>query len=235
MATLLLPIQPPLQPRLPTIEGNVDYQTLRAQLLRIDELLIDTGIEERFISQSFEQWMGKVKFKNISVKAQRKVQIHARRALRCNITRTLMMEDYRDFSIRLADSPLFQQFCGLAELGRVQVPAKSTLQRYSQWTDVDLVRDLTHQLTQEGHLNWEKLGLKDPLDLESAFLDCTCVKANIHYPVDWVLLRDATRTLMKRVILIRAQGLRHRMEPPEEFMRGMNTLCIQMTHARGEN
>ena len=235
MATLLIPIQQPLQPRLPTIEGNVDYRTLRDQLVRIDELLIDTGIEERFISQSFEQWMGKVKFKNISAKAQRKVQIHARRALRCNITRTLMMEDYRDFSIRLADSPLFQQFCGLAELGRVQVPAKSTLQRYSQWTDVDLVRDLTHQLTQEGHFNWEKLGLKDPLDLESAFLDCTCVKANIHYPVDWVLLRDATRTLMKRVILIRAQGLCHRMEPPEEFMRRMNTLCIQMTHARGEN
>jgi hypothetical protein len=30
--------------------------------------------------------------------------------------------------------------------------------------------------------------------------------ANIHYPVDWVLLRDATQTLMKAVSLIRAKA-----------------------------
>src|SRR2546425_8867448 len=37
-------------------------------------------------------------------KAQRKIQIHARRALRCNLVRTLIMEDFRGFAIRLADS-----------------------------------------------------------------------------------------------------------------------------------
>ena len=234
MSTLLLPIQQALQPQLPTIEGNVDYGRLRDQLFRIDELLIHSGVEDQFITESCGEWIAQLKFKNVPVKAQRKFQIHARRALRCNIARTLMMEDYRDFSIRLADSPLFQQFCGLTELGRIQVPAKSTLHRYSQWTEVEGVGNLINQLTQEGHLNPVKLGLKDPLDLESAFLDCTCVKANIHYPVDWVLLRDATRTLMKRVILIRARGLHQRMEAPEEFIRRMNGLCIQMTHARGE-
>ena len=67
--------------------------------------------------------------------------------------------------------------------------------------------------------------------MESAFLDSTCLKANIHYPVDWVLLRDATRTLMKAVRLIRDQGLKHRMEEPESFLTRINTLCIQMTHA----
>jgi hypothetical protein len=55
--------------------------------------------------------------------------------LRCNIVRTLLLEDFRGLAVRLADSPLFQHFCGLAELDRVQVPSKSTLQRYSQWTD----------------------------------------------------------------------------------------------------
>jgi len=36
---------------------------------------------------------------------------------------------------------------------------------------------------------------------------------------------------MKAVRLIRDQGLKHRMEEPESFLRRINTLCIQMTHA----
>ena len=125
MSILLLPIQQALQPQLPTIEGNVDYHQLRDQLFRIDELLINSGLEDQFITKSLEEWIAGLKFKKISAKAQCKFQIHARRAVRCNIARTLMMDDYRDFSVRLADSPLFQWFCGLAELGRIQVPAKS--------------------------------------------------------------------------------------------------------------
>ena len=61
-------------------------------------------------------------------------------------------------------------------------------------------------------------------------MDTTCVRANIHYPVDWVLLRDATRTLMKALTLIRAQGLHHRMEEPAVFIRRMNILAMEMTH-----
>jgi len=54
----------------------------------------------------------------------------------------------------------------------------------------------------------------------------------VHLPVDWVLLRDATRTLMKALVLIRRQGLKGRMEPPAEFLRRINRLSIQMTHSR---
>jgi transposase, IS5 family len=230
MPAPLLLIQQPLQPPLPTIEGNVDYQRLRHQLLRIDQLLIQSGIEEQFITATFDDWKVRCKFKHIPAKAQRQIQIHARRALRCNIVRTLLMEDFRGLAIRLADSPLFQHFCGLSELDRVQVPSKSTLQRYSQWTDEAAVRSLVNQLNQQAHGHPRTLRLRAPLDLEACFLDTTCVPANIHYPVDWVLLRDATRTLMKAIRLIRAQGLRHRMEEPALFLRRMNILCMQMTH-----
>jgi len=48
-------------------------------------------------------------------------------------------------------------------------------------------------------------------------------------PTDWVLLRDGVRTLMKATRLIRQAGLRGRMEPPEEFLRLMNRLNIQMS------
>ena len=232
MSIVLLPIQQSLQPPLPTIEGSVDYRQFRDQLQRTDQLLIQSGIEQRFISRSIEQWTAEVKFKNISAKTQLKIQIHARRALRCNLLRTLIMEDYRGFAIRLADSPLFQQFCGLIELDRIQVPAKSTLQRYSRWVDEPTVRELVNELSKMAHFHSRTLDLKEKLDLETCFLDTTCVEANIHYPVDWVLLRDATRTLMQSVILIRSQGLRHRMEEPKEFIKRMNGLCIQMTHAR---
>ena len=75
----------------------------------------------------------------------------------------------------------------------------------------------------------KKLGLKEALDLDEYFLDSTCLRANIHFPTDWVLLRDGVRTLMKATLLIREAGLRGRMEAPEEFLRRMNRLCIEMT------
>jgi hypothetical protein len=234
MPASLLPIQQLLCPSLPTITGNVDYQRLRQQLLRIDQLLLQSGLEAQFIAESLEQWKALCKAQNICPKAQRKMQIQARRALRCNIARTLIMEDFRGFAIRLADSSLFQYFCGLGQVDRVQVPSKSTLQRYAQWCDEAAVRRLIDQLTQQAHLHPQKLRLRAPLDMEACFLDTTCVKANIHYPVDWILLRDATRTLMKGVTLIRAQGLHHRMEEPALFIRRMNILAIQMAHTWSE-
>lgn len=230
MPARILPVQQLLATPLPTIEGNVDYERLRAQLIGIDQLLIQSGIEEQFVASTLESRIASSPSQKISAKAQRKIQIHARRALRCNIARTLIMEDFRGFAIRLADSPLFQHFCGLSQLDRIKVPSKSTLQRYSQWAQEADVRRLVDQLNQQAHIDPKKLRLRAPLDLETCFLDTTCVPSNIHYPVDWVLLRDATRTLMKAVSLIRAQGLRHRMEEPALFLRRMNILCMQMTH-----
>ena len=78
----------------------------------------------------------------------------------------------------------------------------------------------------------QALGLTAPLDLNAYFLDTTCVKLNIHFPVDWVLLRDAARTLMKATMLVRKRGLKVRMEEPEEFLRRMNQICMKMTHTR---
>jgi hypothetical protein len=52
------------------------------------------------------------------------------------------------------------------------------------------------------------LDLEEPLDLNTMFLDTACVKANIHFPVDWVLLRDGVKSLMQSVELIRTHGLK---------------------------
>jgi len=233
MSATIIPFELHLPLSLPTIEGNVDYLDLRHQLVRIHQLLIDSGLETSLVEAALARWLGKTSGAP-SAKAQKNYQTHCRRALRCNIARLLLQENFRGFAARLADSPLLQFFCGLNELGPVRVPAKSTLQRYACWWPEKEVRSSIQQLLNTGQQQPQKLNLEKPLDLEACFLDTTCVKANIHYPVDWVLFRDATRTLMKAVQLIRAQGLKHRMEAPARFMSRMNSLCLEMTHARAK-
>jgi IS5 family transposase len=225
----IIPFEPLLPQVLPTIAGNVDYRLLRDQLLRIDELLRRSGLEAQLMQKDLQRWLAQGK--NPRPKAQQNRQLHCGRALRCNIARVLLQEDFRGFAARLADSPLLQHFCGVSQLLCITVPSKSTLQRYDQWWPQTEVRQVIQKLLGLAASTPEKLHLSEAVDLESAFLDSTCLCANIHYPVDWVLFRDVTRTLMKAVLLIRDQGLKHRMPAPESFLSRINKLCIQMTHA----
>src|SRR6266498_2207118 len=236
MSCHIIPFELPLQPALPTIEGSVDYRLWRDQLQRIDSLLLQSGVETQFLQSSLQDWLKQAQASGFSVssKTQLRFQARTQRALRCNIARSLLNEDFRGFALRLADSPLLQSFCLISRLDRIQAPSKSELERFSKWVPEARVREVVAQLTRQGHDQPQKLNLEEPLDLETYFVDTTCIEANIHYPVDWVLLRDGTRTLMKSVRLIRGQGLKHRMEEPEVFLRQMNRLCIQMTHARAK-
>jgi hypothetical protein len=227
--TIIIPFQPALPQVLPTIEGNVDYREFRDQLLGVDELLVHSGLETQLLEMDLKRWLAE--HPQVSARAQQTHQLHSRRALRCNIARRLLPEDFRGFAARLADSPLLQHFCGISEVDRVKVPSKSTLQRYDQWWEEAQIRAIVVDLLSGAATTPEQLHLPEAVDLESAFLDTTCLEAHIHYPTDWVLLRDATRTLMKAVRLIRDQGLKHRMEEPEIFLKRINTLSIQMTHA----
>ena len=70
------------------------------------------------------------------------------------------------------------------------------------------------------------------LDLSTMFMDTTCLKANIHFPVDWVLLRDGVKSLMQSVELVRSHGLKSRMCEPQEFITKINRLSMEMTHTR---
>jgi hypothetical protein len=232
VSSVIIPFHLPLPKILPAIEGNVDYRTRRDQLLQINEALACSGLEDQFLEADLQKWLKGQK--QVSAKAQQQRQLHSRRALRCNIARLLVHEGYREFAAHLADSPLYQFFCGISEVDRVCVPSKSALQRYATWWTEEEVRQLCGQLLQTGAQAPQKLHLPEAVDLETCFLDTTCVAANIHYPVDWVLLRDSTRTLMKAVHLIREQGLKHRMEPPEIFITRINRLCIQMTQTRAK-
>ena len=234
-----------LSPALRVIVGNADYSEFKATLQRIDELLVVSGIEADFVREREQEYQKEVAAeargkgeapRQIGSKERARVQEHAVRALRCNVVRDLSGESVRGLSVRLADSELLQWFCRIDRVDEVRVPSKSTLDRYEKLVPEERVREVVDQLSRvaasvedEGE---SMLGLKKPLCVEALFLDTSCVKANIHFPVDWVLLRDATRTLMKAVSRIRERGLKNRMSEPSEFMRGINRLSIEMTHTR---
>jgi hypothetical protein len=220
------------------VVGNVDYQDFRRTLSRIDEILRRSGGERQFIDERIAAYR-KVAEENgreaeaVSPGELSEVARQASQALRCNITRQLLGESARGLSTRLADSPLLQSFCGIARLDVIRVPSKSTIDRYGKLLDDQGLRKVIDQVSraaaQAARRGRHPLGLEKPLDLEAYFLDTTCVQANIHFPTDWVLLRDAARTLIKAIRVIRKHGLRHRMPKPEELIREMNRLSIQMT------
>jgi hypothetical protein len=241
----IIAFQPEFCPALPVVVGNVDYQEFKATLLRIDELLHAADLESEFVRHylwEVERVRAEMAGRHgheprqLGAKAVTRIAEHAVLALRCNVARALMGGSYREFSRRLADSPLLQWFCGLSRLDVVRVPSKSALERYGKLVPEEMVREVVDHLNQMAAANGGACGqildLARPLALDSLLLDTTCVPANIHFPVDWVLLRDAARTLIKGVAVIRRHGLRHRMGEPKEFLRRVNRLCIEMTHCR---
>ena len=190
MPCLILPFPEELRPRLPTIVGNVDYRTLEDQLHRIDALLRHSEVERDFLQRSLDRWVGASRHRP-SPAQQTRYQQRSQRALRCNLLRTLLQEDLRGFSIQLAGNPLYQWFCGIAAMDVVQVPSKSELQRFAHWLPAGELRALLDGLLRSATRTPERLQLEAPLDLDACFLDTTALKANIHFPTDWVLLRDA--------------------------------------------
>jgi hypothetical protein len=228
MLATLIPFPQELRPTLPTIVGNVDYLSLRRRLEQIDALLREGGLERQFVQVALDLWSA-AGTRTVSARQQQQFQQRSRRALRCTILRTLLQEDYRGFSCQLAGHPLYQWFCLIDGLDQVRVPSKSELQRFAHWLPAEQMRELIEALLKRALEQPRKLRLQEALDLEEYFLDSTCLKANIHFPTDWVLLRDGVRTLMKATLLIRRAGLRGRMAAPEEFLRRMNRLSMQMT------
>jgi len=220
---------------LPIIEGNKDYQDKENLLRRMDQILECSGVETAFMKASvaLARADADVTAQALTDRMRESVQQHARQALRCTIARILSNESHRKFSVHLAESPLLQWFCGLKFEGIIRVPSKSTVQRMESEVPADIIQDL-HVLLLKRAVAVDKngvsvIGLADPIDLSLIWMDSTCAKLDIHYPADWILLRDATRTIMKAIVTIRSHGLVHRMPAPERFIADMNALCMAMS------
>lgn len=245
---------------LPHVLGHKDYR-LKTQLFEsIDDILTRSKLDEIFIEHALknrdhlrkEVLAEKLKcdpqqLDGIDLSAgdfmRHRFIEHSLVAFRCNIIRFLEGNcSARHLSNQLAESHLVQWFCQVENFGVVNPPSKSTVDRYFRWIPWEDLEQMVITLVQQAGLKPEGkekdakqiLGLDSELILSDLWIDNTCLKANIHFPTDWVLLVDATRTLMKATVLIRGKGeLKNRMpQSPEEFLREMNVLAIAMSHAR---
>ena len=222
--------QPEFRPVLPTVFGAKDYQEFRRTLEEMDHILTLTGIEQRIITRKITEAE-----ENLSERRQQQVYLRYRQGLRYSILLGITGYSYRKLSIRAADSQLFQWFTYTERLGSIRPLSKSSIERFEKlFTDEELtqlIHDLNRSAADEKQVE-RILYQEAELKMGEIFADTTCVKANIHFPVDWVLFRDAARTLVKAIMLIRNQGLFHRIDDPTSFMTKMNKLCIEMTHTR---
>jgi hypothetical protein len=233
-----LPLQLELRPELPNIYGHADYREFRDTLVKIDEILYKSGLEDQLVDQALQKWCEKHNKGGVEDLGYKEATFHwqnLKYALRCNIARGLTGESFRVFGVRLADSELLQWFTSINAFGKRKAVSKSSLERYSKTFNEDIVEVIIKKwqadfLTDEQCVS--KIGLNEPVKFNDLFIDSACVKTNIHFPVDWILLRDATRSLLLAIKTIRAQGLKNRMIEPKLFMRQMNKLCIEMTHIR---
>lgn len=222
---------------LPIVEGNKDYREREAQLRRMDEILEHSGMESHFLASCVVDARTQASKTGgcLTDRMRESVQLQAKQTLRCTIARVLSTESHRSFSCHLAESPLLQWFCGIKLGGTIRVPSKSTLQRMEASVPSDLLRDLSARLvvsaTKVDDAGRSVIDLLKAVDLSLIWMDSTCAKLDIHFPTDWILLRDATRTIMKAIVVIRSHGLLHRMPAPERFIAAMNALTMAMSGA----
>lgn len=201
-------------------------------MVRVDRILRESGVERLFVRLSLERYeaaaAGPVSGRELVRQSTR-----SEKALRCTVLKNILGEDYREMSVRLAQCGLFRWFCKLPELETVRVPGKSTLQEYANWLPHEEMGKVLGRLREAvaDEDRAREIGLEAELDMEVAWVDTTCLKANIHFPADWVLLRDGVRTLIKSILVIRRHGLKVRMPEPGDFIAAMNAQAMAMSAA----
>ena len=214
------------------VDRCLDYDNFRATIERIDRLLIDSEVESQGVDLALERGQP------MSVKARQKRANFALKALRMETLRYLLGGiSFRHLSRALGSSDLLADFCRVRHIDGIRGISKSTLERASKFFSEEQLRALHRTLTEvvgDADLARQVVGLDKPIDTTICLIDGTCLEVNIHWPTDWVLLKDVAGTLLKTIRLIREKaGLRHRMPiEPEPLARQMNRLCIQMTHSR---
>jgi hypothetical protein len=230
-------LQLDLRPALPNVYGTVDVCEYRDTLAKIDEILINGGLEHKLATEALSQYVENSNLSAAKFYNSNDAAFHYKKivfALRCNIARHLVGGSYRQFSIRIADSELLQWFTNISAFSNRKAISKSSLERYEKYFDGELLDEQIRKwLSGLTDINTAiKAGIGESIDCKSIFTDSTCIKSNIHFPVDWILLRDAARSLLLAIKTIRAQELKHRMIEPSLLLKNMNKLCIAMTHAR---
>ena len=233
---------------LPKISGNIDYELHLAELEIMSEIIAEAGVDEDVAlflidraQRRRDAFRAKKRLEPRALTNSEKVLIaqNGRRLFRGALLRKITGESLRKFCCNVAAMPIRQQFCQINGFVEAKIFSKSSLSEFENDLPAEYLKKVhgkiliaaCSQRTAGEEVN--QLGFSSPISIGECYADTTCMQANIHYPVDWLLLRDATRTSMKACDLIRNAGLRHRMPcEPKEFISKINSLCMQMAQCR---
>ena len=230
----MIQFQTELCPIYRTVYGNKEFNDFKDRLEQIDHILLASGLETDFIEKALKESSFCNDVIRNSAKRRANFCMRSSQAFRCTIAHHLKGGSFREFAITLADSTLLKTFCRISTIECDRVPSVATLHNYENWVTEEVYSDLITSLLKacSNVESSEKLDLDGIIDLSELFIDSTCVEANIHYPVDLVLLKDATKSLTKSIDIIRSRGIKNRMSTTtKHLMKEMNRLCIKMTHS----
>lgn len=236
LRSAILGFQQEIREPLPVIKGNKDYRDMEDLLRRMDALVAQSDIERDYVTGIVNLRTQERPDRRYGQEAADHTVRHARRMMRCTIARLLSGESYRAFARHLAESGLLRWFCLYDQLGDVRPPSKSTLKRMESETPPGLLQAV-HRLLIKASADIDPvtgesmIGLADPIDLSTIWMDTTCAQLDIHFPTDWRQVCDGIRSIMTSIATIRAHGLRHRMPDPQQLQSAVNRLSIAMSQA----
>ena len=218
--------------------SHKEYRDFIDQLEIVDQILTASGIEFEFVEYYFEQLKANAASAGLTIKMspkQRNKHIqYAIQTLRSNYLVRERNWSCREAAFTIAASEELQHFIFAGDFTYAKCPGKTKINDFNSIVPEDVIRKINDSLLAQ-FSNTDKIDiyeLKEPIDVKTIWIDASCLEANIHFPVDWVLLRDAVRTLIKAIICCRKHGLKHRIPAPQSFISQINSLCMEMANCR---
>lgn len=229
-------VQQYLPLELTPVKGSPEFTDYKKLYELIDKVLLESGLDLLFSdlyidaikAEKEQEFRQNGKVYSMSEAARKSYQIQGVEALRCNIVHEQEGLSYRQLNIQLAANSVLQNFCQLKDIGAIKVPSRSQLHKYSTRVGNE---NLAKILVRFNEILFTEQSFIDGLSAGDLYLDSTCIKANMRYPVDWLLIRDGCRTMLKAITLIRKTALKCRMQDPKYFESKINGLCIKMAAA----
>ena len=151
-----------------------------------EELFIKYSLDVAYVNKAISVF-GSDKSPRLTAKEIEAVRGNAIFALRASILRKHLRLPLRGFVLALSHSDLHKWFCRINRFSTPKVPGKSTISDYGNMIPVELTKALDAQLQKFVQSDTCSI-LDEPVDFSQCYLDSTCIQANIHFPVDWLLL-----------------------------------------------
>lgn len=231
--TKIIPIQTEFSTPREFINAGSEYDAMVHDLDFISDCIRASGIENLLMQHFLDRASKNNQGKSLSHKKIINAQKDGLFILYAMVLRDYLKLSLRTFQVVLASSPLFQSFCGINSWACVNIPTFQKINILENSLSDSLVRSINTVLLKNVILDGsktKKLGLEKDFNLNVILTDSTCMKANIHYPVDYVLMRDMIRTSMLKIENFRNNGLKLRMpHKPQEWLSKMNSLNMEMS------